>query len=374
MKNIFIILLLIGCVIQSSAQGTLQLTPGAKIKMANNAFIVLDDMKLVNNGSFVQAIGGGTTKFTGNADVTISGLVATFDKINIAKTSAKKVTLQQNVTVLGQVNFTSGLFDLANSVLDLGTAGTLTGETETNRIFTGGIGYVQIISTLNAPSGANPGNLGVVISSAKNLGSVTIKRGHLAQTNVIGTTPGILRYYDILPANDNGLKATLRFQYFDTELNGRNETTLELFKQDKKAWTNVGYTTRNSVNNYVEKTGIVALSRWTLSTSTSALLFNTTNNIYTDAIKENAEIKNQFSVWPNPVLQSVNVSIVLINSSPVILQLYDVKGSLVFARNTKLLTGKNLINIDMHAFAAGTYKLIATWGGNNKKVMQLIKY
>src|SRR5215216_2914873 len=115
MKNILLILLLIGCAIRSAAQGTIQATPGTNIKTANNAFIVLDNVNVVNNGTFVQAAGNGTTKFIGNTDVTISGIgIITFDQLNIAKTSTK-VLLQQNVNVIGQVNFTTGLLDLSNS-------------------------------------------------------------------------------------------------------------------------------------------------------------------------------------------------------------------------------------------------------------------
>jgi hypothetical protein len=375
MKNTFLILLLVACVMRSSAQGTLQVTSGANIKMANNAFIIFDNMNVVNNGSFVQVIGNGTAKFTGNADVNISGSsIATFDKLNIAKTISKKVTLQQNVNVVGQVNFTSGLLDLTNSVLNLGTTGTVNGETETSRIFATGNGYVQVINLLNAPVSANPGNLGAIITSTKNLGSVTIKRGHIAQLNVSGFTPGILRYYDILPAIDNGLKATLRFQYFDAELNGLNETTLELWKQDKKSWTNVGYSSRNATLNYVEKTGISALSRWTLSTGTSTSPLKAVNNIYTyETIKENSEIKNQLSVWPNPVLQLVNVTINVTNSSSISLKLYDAKGSLILMRQEKLSAGKNIMDIEMSNLPAGIYNLVAEWGAGFRKIKQLIK-
>jgi hypothetical protein len=372
MKNIFIILLMMGCVIRSSAQASLQATPGATIKTANNSFIVLDNMHLVNNGSFVQVAGDGTIKFTGNADVNISGgSVAIFDKLNIAKTTNFKVALQQNVNVVGQVNFTSGLLDLNNSVLNLGTTGTVNGEAETSRIFSFGNGYVQVINLLNMPVSANPGNLGAIITSTKNLGSVTIRRGHLAQINVSGTTPGILRYYDILPAIDNGLKATLRFQYFDAELNGLNESTLELWKQDKKGWTNVSFTSRSAVDNYVEKTGISALSRWTLSGVINSPL-KKADPVYTNLIKENSISKNQLSVWPNPVLKLVNVGIDVINPSSINLKLYDASGSLILIRQGNLSAGKNFMHIDISKLPPGTYNLIAEFGGF-KMFKQLIK-
>jgi hypothetical protein len=370
MKNIFIILLLVGCIVQSSAQGFLRVSPGATINTVNNAFIVLDNVNVINNGSFNQSIGNGTIKFTGNGDATISGsTVATFDKLNIAKTSSK-VALQQNMNVLGQASFTSGMLDLSNSILNLGSTGTLNGETETSRIFTLGNGYVQIITMLNTPVAANPGNLGAIISATKNLGSVTIRRGHLAQANITGNIPGILRYYDILPAVDNGLKATLRLQYFDAELNGRNETILELYKQDKKGWVNIGYSSRSTVNNFVEKIGITGLSRWTLSTNASMTQLKTATNIYGEEISSG--IKDQISVWPNPVRHMVNVNIELKKSSSVLLQVYDTKGSLVFVKNEKLLVGKNIVHIDMHTFSAGTYSLIVSWE-HNKKVIHLIK-
>ena len=372
MKNIFITLLVICCVIRSSAQGSLLASPGANIKTSNNSFIVLDNVHVVNNGSFVQVVGDGTIKFTGNADVTISGSsITVFDRLNIAKTTTFKVTFQQNVNVVGQVNFTSGLLDLNNSVLNLGTTGLVSGETETSRIFTFGNGYTQVINSLNMPASANPGNLGAIISSTKNLGSVTIRRGHIAQANVSGTTPGIRRYYDILPANDNGLKATLRFQYFDAELNGLDESTLELWKQGKKNWTNEGYTNRSAVNNYVEQTNIGALSRWTLSGVINSAL-KKADPVYTNLIKENSITKNQLSVWPNPVLKLVNVGIDVINPSSINLKLYDASGSLILIQQGNLLAGKNFIYIDMSKLPPGIYNLIAEFEGF-KMFKQLIK-
>ena len=374
MKNIFILLLLMGCIIRPSAQGLLQATSGATIKTVNNSFIVLDNVHVVNNGSFVQAAGDGTIKFTGNADVNISGSsIAIFDKLNIAKTTSFKVTVQQDVNVVGQVNFTSGLLDLNNSVLNLGTTGLVNGETETSRIFTLGNGYVQVINLLNMPVSANPGNLGAIISSTKNLGSVTIRRGHLAQANVSGTTPGIRRYYDILPAIDNGLKATLRFQYFDAELNGLDESTLELWKQGKKTWTNEGFTSRSTVNNYVEKTNIGALSRWTLSGVINSAL-KKADPVYTNLIKENSINNNHLSVWPNPVSNSVNVDINVINPSSINFKLYDASGSLILIRQANLLAGKNSMHIDMSKLPPGTYNLIAESAVGFKIFKQLIKH
>jgi hypothetical protein len=45
---------------------------------------------------------------------------------------------------------------------------------------------------------SNPANLGIFITSDKNLGNVTIRRGHQSQPNISGSGNSILRYYDIL--------------------------------------------------------------------------------------------------------------------------------------------------------------------------------
>ena len=369
MKNIFMVPLLIAFAVRSSAQGTLQLTSGANIKTLNNASIVLDNMHMVNNGNLTQATAG-ATRFSGDANVNISGTGTTnLDTLDIAKTPGGKVTLQQNIAVATQVKFTSGLLDLNNSVLNLGTSGIVNGETEANRITASGNGYVQVTNVLNAPVSANPGNLGAILSSTKNLGSVTIKRGHLAQPNVSGSTPGIRRYYDILPAIDNGLKATLRFQYFNAELNGLDENTLELWSQAKKNWINAGYTNRNATTNFVEKTGINTLSRWTLSGAMNPIPVNT---VVKGAANENPEIKNQLLVWPNPVTQSANVIIQSTHSSLVKLRLYNATGALILIREGKLFAGKNVINVEMSNMPSGTYNLVAQYGGS-VQIKQIIK-
>jgi hypothetical protein len=160
----------------------------------------------------------------------------------------------------------SGLLDLANSTLELTDGAVITGETETARVFSTGSGYLQTEASLISPSLANPGNLGALISSSQNLGSVTIRRGHASQSNSFGNGSTVLRYYDILPTNNSGLNATLRFHYLEAELNGFDESNLTLWKSsDLQNWMHQGWTSRDVTLNYVEKAGIESFSRWTLS-------------------------------------------------------------------------------------------------------------
>ena len=266
MKIIFFILLGAGVFFKASGQGTFNIPVGASVKASGNAFIVIDSSHLVNNGSLQMASGDGTVKFTGAGDVNLSGNGTTnIDRLHIAKAGSSNITLQSNIGIITQINFTSGLLNLGNNMVDLGTTGVLTNEGEGSRAFTRGAGYIQANSILNAPSSLNPGNLGAIISSSQNLGNTTIKRGNSTQVIATGKN-SIARYFDITPTNNTGLNATLHFQYFDAELNSLPESSLAFWKtSDNVSWSQIGSTSRDATGNYVEKTGINDFSRWTLA-------------------------------------------------------------------------------------------------------------
>lgn len=157
--------------------------------------------------------------------------------------------------------------------LDLGTTGVLNGESSTSYITGTTGGYVQRTVTLNAPSAANPGNLGLEITSAGNMGSTIIRRGHQLQTNTSMTGYSIYRYYDVLPTNNTGLNANIRFYYLDGELAGFNESTLLLYTSANYSggWELQTGTSVNSTSNFLSKNGLGALNRLTLGSTTAPL-------------------------------------------------------------------------------------------------------
>jgi hypothetical protein len=185
---------------------------GVVISTNGNAVITLQDIDLVINGGISQQAGDGYWFFTGSGNNTISGSSSPFfDRLDMAKTGSAKIILSQNIS-------------------------------------------------------------GASITSAQNLGSTVIRRGHGSQTNSGGAGSSILRYYDILPANNTALNATLRINYLDAELNGLDESALVLSKStDQLHWTNIGYTARDTSANYVEDSAIADFSRWTLSTANNPL-------------------------------------------------------------------------------------------------------
>ncbi len=269
MKKILFSFLLFTCCNKLIAQ--LTITPGAQLYITGAAQLTLNNTDFVNNGTFTQ--GSSMVSFTGNTPSSISGSQSTiFYGLEINKTEGSSVSLQRFVLTTQQVNFVAGYLNLNNFNLGLGSTGVLNNEQETSRVIGPNGGRVVFNGVLNAPNFANPGNLGAIITSTQNMGNVAIGRGHQSQINSFGNGNSIHRYYDIIPTNNTALNATLRFHYFDAELNGLPEAGLQFWKSSNNtSWSYQGFNSSNTITNYVEKTGIADFSRWTLSTPNNPL-------------------------------------------------------------------------------------------------------
>ena len=279
MKKIFFVFVAHACAFMLYGQGSLQIGAGAFIKSSGGAFLVLENTNLTNNGSFQQTAGNGFVKLTGATNVSLSGSSATtIDAIQLAKSSGATFSLNVDLSILSNVNFSSGLLNLNNNVLNLGSTGVFTGESETSRAFTTGSGYIQASGILNNPSSVNLGNLGAMITSTANMGNTIVRRGHAIQTGVVGSNNSMSRFFDIVPAINQNLKAVLRCFYFDAELNSIPEATLHQYKSNNNVnWDFVGADIRNTTTNYVEKKSINKFDRWTLATATAPVLTCPTN-------------------------------------------------------------------------------------------------
>ena len=194
------------------------------------------------------------------AQITGTLLPATVNNLTIDNNNG--ITLSGDVEADGDLNVTSGNLDLNGHTITLGSNATLN-ETAGNTV-TGGSGMITTTRDLNAPSGVNVGGLGAMITSSANLGSTVVERFH--SPAAADGNEGIMRQYRILPANNSGLNATLRFYYDESELNGIAESDLALFKSPDgtNSWKNNGGTV-NATDNYVELAGIGSFSYWTLA-------------------------------------------------------------------------------------------------------------
>ncbi len=269
MKHIFLALALM---VPPGLFAQFYVGPATHLVVEGNTNITVHDLSLLSEGSVEP--GSGTFRFSGRDDTNIGGSTPmNLFNVNIAKSLQEAVvTILQNLKVTNNVEMSSGLLNLGVRTLDLGYTGQVLNEQENSRIYSNSSGEVVTRRILNAPSAENPGNLGLSISSSANLGEIVIRRGHLSQTNGNGQGNSILRYYEVNPANNNSLDATLRFQYFDAELNSIPESSLMMWSSpDNSAWTNRGYTMRDAAANFVELENISAMMRFTLSSAAAPL-------------------------------------------------------------------------------------------------------
>jgi hypothetical protein len=247
----------------TNGQSGIYISNGGTLHADGNATISIENGAFINDGTFNA--NGSTLTFSGNAsnaNSSIGGATQTVFNNIVVNKIGNNVQVNQNIKVNGNFTFTQGGVELKAGDIDFGTTGSLQNETESNKAFGTG-GKLMATATLNTPTSANPANLGAIITSTQNLGITTVKRGH----NIFAALPlSIQRNYDISPANNAALNATLRLRYFDNELNGNVESTMLMARSANNGvnFTPKAISLRNVTDNFAEATGVSAFSIWTL--------------------------------------------------------------------------------------------------------------
>jgi hypothetical protein len=338
----------------------------ARIVMTQGSYLVLNDMALVNNGNFIQS--AGMVKMTGIKNSFIAGTIKPqFFSLEIAKTGVAEIQLMTDFSVAKEISFVSGLLNLNNRNIFLLSTAILKGESDTRRIIGATGGYVEANALLNAPVNANPGNLGAFITSTKNLGNTIVRRGHQSQIIGGGNSNSLRRYYDITPAINTDLNASFRFQYFDAELNGINESNAVLFKKANNiTWVSQGFTTRSAAANYVLKTVITDFSRWTISApvnvpgrSTQPVTGNfiNPNSTITKTTGPKTFIENLYpTIGP---MQSVYIKTGNADIQKMRVMLYDMQGRLI--QHQQINYQSQWVQLPQ-LLAAGIYKVVIQSG------------
>lgn len=211
-------------------------------------------VRVQNAATGLPAVNGGVYEFFG-ASQTIPGRQYADLKLSGTgtKTADADATVSGTLTVAAGVTYDTGPFTthLTGTLSELGY---VTGKMDNAVNLIGGFGTSAFggIGATITWSGVAPGNTTVMRTSGT------------ALTAVATGNSSIKRYYDITPATNTGLDATLVFQYAAAELNGQQAATLSLWKS-----TDGGATWRNQagtvdpVARTITKTGISSFSRWT---------------------------------------------------------------------------------------------------------------
>jgi len=198
--------------------------------------------------------------------------------INLAESNTQNLTIQAGADIIND-----GAIILGNNInLNEGPRWTISGN-----------GTLTATRNINAPvSLLNFAGLGLFISTAQTLGNTTITRGHTLQTG--NGNQSIRRYYDVNANNNSSLNANIDFTYNDsTELNGINESTLQIFRS-----LNAGVSwplQTGIVNPSIDRVAASGLNningKYTLASSNSPLPVNLISyNIQ-------CESDNAFMVW-----------------------------------------------------------------------------
>ena len=282
-----------------SLPGFAQLTisPGARWVTNGNVTVNLQDMDLVNNGTFTP--GTGKVKFSGDGSNGLTGSsVTNFSELEIAKSGSNTLVLFSNAGVNGKITFTSGLIELNQKTITLGNNAILNNENENSRITGLNGGEVVISLNMNKPNAVNPGNLGAIFTSNSNMGTVVIKRGHKEQLGN-GLTGSINRYFNI-QASGKKTNASVRLKYFDVELNLQDENTMTFYQTTNNGvnWANQAFSNRDVVANWVEKTAMTSLGTLTLSDNNApAPIVQASGNLTPEVTNA---VAKKITVGPNP--------------------------------------------------------------------------
>lgn len=257
--------------------------------------------------------------------------------------------LGTDYTINNSLSILSGSLDLNGHTITLGSNALLS-ETPGNTV-KGVTGKIVTTRNVGVPNALNIGGLGLMITSGVDLGNTTVERYHEPRTGF--DNAGIARYYNISPANNSNLNATLRMYYDESELNGNSEENLRLAKSadgSNQSWMMIGGTA-NISENYVEQTGISELSYWTLTDVTKSIT-NVVEDIETGVPDRFAILQN----YPNPFNPSTVIKFQLPEASNVVIKVFDVLGKEVaILVNEELNSGYYSVSFDGSGLSSGVY-------------------
>lgn len=260
---------------------------------------------------------GGTIELNGTSAQTVPNSF-TYKNLNINNTAGVNIVGALNVN--DTLKILSGFLNVAANTISLGSTGYL--MESNNATVRGTTGTITTTRAINAPNGENIAGLGASITSTADLGLTTISRGFTNYT--INGSGSILRNYNISPANNTNLNASLTYHYDNYELNGLNENLLSLFRSTNSGtnWATIGGA-KDTANNNITCSGINAFSYWTAAVNPLAAsititaivdaLYNTSNNTLNKKDTLTVYLRNSF--MPYSILDSAKILLDTLNFS-----------------------------------------------------------
>jgi hypothetical protein len=240
---------------------SMDISAGGVFDISNRRLGFTASDPILNNGTFTTI--NSDIEYNGTVLQYISYMNITYSGLRVNNPAGTR--LFEDLTIPDTLAVILGDLNLSGKIITITPTGYMT-ETSGNTVF-GISGYIVTTRNIGTPTSLNVAGMGAVLTASSNLGSTEIRRGHTVQTGLNGGT-SIKRYYDISPTNNSGLTASLVFKFDDSELNGKPEPSLKLFKSTNSGstWLFMGGSV-NIAANEITLTGLNSFSRWSADSS-----------------------------------------------------------------------------------------------------------
>jgi hypothetical protein len=178
---------------------------------------------------------------------------------DLTLTGDEGMTLGADVTVNGTCAATGSDIFTGAYTLTLGPTAVLA-ENEGNTV----IGTVRTTRTAAQSVNQTFGGIGIELNAAGGAPGVTTATRVTGTPLSVNGTDGIGRYFDLSPANNSGLDATVVLHYDESELNGIDENLLAAYSRNGGVWAR-HLSTLDPTGNSVTFAGIDAFATLTLA-------------------------------------------------------------------------------------------------------------
>jgi hypothetical protein len=210
---------------------------------------------LVNNGFLITT--NSTVLYNGTAAQTLAGSNVGYNNLTIDNPSGVFITTNETVNGVltlnrGDLTIAPG-FSLAMpaSASSTGSGDVIGNIKRTGFIVGSPLSFGNPFNTIRFDSGLIPVDVMV----------------NLAKQSPSSFPTSIVRIYTIAANGGNNYSATVRLHYQEMDLNGNQETALNLWRFDGASWSAQGRTAFDSTSNWVEKSGVTGFSQWTLASA-----------------------------------------------------------------------------------------------------------
>jgi hypothetical protein len=347
----------------TAAAQSIHIGSGAQLIENGRIFLTLNNMSFVNDGSFTAG-NGSIVQIVGNASSTIANIRGShntaFSNLTVIKT-AGDLMLNQDITVNAGLGLTLGNLLLNGHIITIGNSGIITRETEQASITGTNGGKVVVTRAIPANIATNPGNIGAEVFISGASGSqttVTIERTFLPEvlSNLNGTVTSIKRGFTITTGTNSPLNYSLRFFYFNNELNGNSADQLDLWAFDAGSGSFIDLGKDNiDLNNKSVTKSLTQPGHFTIGNAVNGGIIQPDATI-AGRVSGAGEINSMsVRVYPNPLHDKFRIDLFTPAARQTKFVLYDQSGHLLQQKEISCNAGANSLYWDMSNYAAGVY-------------------